>query len=131
MEKVHRPGGEHILLVEDEIALRMLMEKMLRSLKYRVSAAANGGEALLLVEEKGLLPDLLITDVVMPVMSGRVLVERLRRTRPDLRVLYMSGYTDDAIVHHGVLEPGTPFIQKPFNMQDLVTRIELVLRVPQ
>ena len=102
---------------------------MLKRLQCRATVAANGGEALLLVEEKGFRPDLLITDVVMPGMSGRVLVDRLRRIQPDLKVLYMSGYTDEAIVHHGNLDPGTPFLHKPFNLRDLTSKIESLLRI--
>lgn len=126
----HMGGGEHILIVEDEPALRGLFEVMLTELGYRVAVAANGGEALLLVEEKGLTPDLVITDVIMPVMSGDVLANRFRKNQPDIKVLYMSGYTDDAIVHHGVLDEGTSFIQKPFNIKELAAKIEQLLRVP-
>lgn len=111
--------GEHVLVVEDEASLRGLIEQMLIRLGYRVSIAAGGGDALLLVEEKGLRPDLLLTDVVMPGMDGSVLAKRLRRTLPDLKILYMSGYTDNAIAHRGVLLPGIPFIHKPFGMQEL------------
>jgi CheY-like chemotaxis protein len=121
-------GGEHILVVEDEASLRSLFQKILSSLGYRVSAAAHGGEALLLVEEQGLKPDLVITDVVMPGMSGPALVERLRRTYRNLRVLYMSGYPDNAIVHDGVLDPSTPYIQKPFNTRDMAAKVIEVLR---
>ncbi len=124
----HKGGGEHIMIVEDEPALRGLFEIMLTELGYRVTVAANGGEALLLVEEKGLKLDLVITDVIMPIMSGAVLIERLRRNQPDIKALYMSGYTDNAIVHHGVLDTGTPFIQKPFNLKDLAVKIERLLR---
>ncbi len=115
-------------MVEDEEILRKLILTLLEQHGYRVTLAANGGEAVLLIEEKGLRPALMLTDVVMPNMSGKQLVERLRRTLPDLKVLYMSGYTDNAIVHHGVLDPDTPFIQKPFPIQDLVKRIQLVLQ---
>lgn len=125
----HKGGGEHILIVEDEPALQGLFETLLSDLGYRVTVAANGGEALLLVEEKGLIPDLVITDVIMPVMSGDVLVNRLRKNQPDIKVLYMSGYTGDAIVHHGVFDEGTHFIQKPFNIKDLAAKIEQLLRV--
>jgi two-component system cell cycle sensor histidine kinase/response regulator CckA len=124
-------GGEHILVVEDEAALRGLFEAILSRLGYKVTLAANGGEALLLVEEKGLKPDLVITDVVMPGMSGSVLSGRLRRKQPDLKVLFMSGYTDNAIVHHGVLDPGTPFIQKPFTPRNLAEKVRAVLRKNQ
>ena len=120
--------GEHVLVVEDEEGLRNLMESLLSHLGYQVTLAANGGEALLLMEEKGLAPDLVVTDVVMPNMSGRQLVDRLRRARPNLRALYMSGYTDDTIVHHGVLDPGTPFLQKPFNIRDLGAKVREVLQ---
>ncbi len=122
-----RTGGEEILLVEDEPALRGLLDRFLKGLNYTVSSAANAGEALLLVEEKGLRPDLVISDVVMPGMSGRVLVERLLRIQPDLKVIYMSGYTDDAIVHHGVLDPDTPFIHKPFSLNDFRSMVDHVL----
>ena len=121
-------GGQRILVVEDEAALRGLLEAILSRSGYKVTLAANGGEALLLVEEKGLKPDLVITDVVMPGMSGSVLSERLRRKQPDLKVLFMSGYTDNAIVHHGVLDQGTPFIQKPFTLRDIAEKVRAVLR---
>jgi len=121
-------GGEHILVVEDEESLRKLMKLGLSRLDYNVTIAANGGEALLLVEEKGFKPDLVITDVVMPNMSGRDLVDRLRRNQPDLKALYMSGYTDNAIIHHGVLNRGTPFIQKPFTIRDISEKVRAVLR---
>jgi CheY-like chemotaxis protein len=115
-------------MVEDDPALRELFAQMIETLGYRVTVAANGGEALLAVEEQGLRPHLLITDVVMPGMGGRVLAERLGRIQPGLKVLYTSGYTDDAIVHHGVLDPRTPFLQKPFTMADLAAKIRAVLR---
>jgi len=121
-------GGEHILVVEDEESLRKLLKAMLSRSGYKVTLAANGGEALLLVEEKGLKPDLVITDVVMPGMSGRELVDRLQRKQPDLMALYMSGYTDNAIIHHGALDPGTPFIQKPFTIHDIAEKVRAVLR---
>ncbi len=121
-------GGEHILVVEDEDSMRKLAETVLSRLGYKVSVAANGGEALLLMETKGLKPDLVITDVVMPYMSGKELVNRLQRNQPDLKVLYMSGYTDNAIVHHGVLDPGTAFIQKPFTIRGIAEKVQAVLR---
>ena len=120
-------SGEMVLVVEDEPALRKLCSALLKKLNYRVKSAADGGEALLLVEGKKVRPDLVITDVVMPQMSGKVLVDRLRKTLPHIKVLYMSGYTDDTIVHHGILDAGTPFIQKPFNVHDLSKRIRELL----
>lgn len=121
-------GGEHILVVEDEEGLRKLMASLLSQLGYTVTLAANGGEALLLVEEKGLKPDMVITDVIMPNMSGKVLIDRLRRDDPHLKALFMSGYTDNAIVNQGALDPRTPFIQKPFNIRDLGQKVQDVLR---
>ena len=91
----------------------------MKGLNYKVILAENGGEALLLVEEKKVRPDLIITDVVMPEMSGKVLADRLKNSLSDLKVIYMSGYTDNAIVHHGVLDSGVPFIQKPFTRDSL------------
>ncbi|MBD3226031.1 MAG: PAS domain S-box protein [Caldithrix sp.] len=126
-KKEHLGEGKHILVVEDEETVRPLLENMLKTLGYKVSLAANGGEALLLVEEKKIKPDLIISDVIMPEMSGSVLAERLRRTYPDLKVLFMSGYTDDAIVRHGVLDSDTPFIQKPFTIKSLAEKINEVL----
>ncbi len=120
-------NGELVLVVEDEPSLRKLCQTMLELLNYKATVAANGGEALLLIEEKNLNPDLIITDVVMPEMSGKVLVDRLKKRLPNLKVLYMSGYTDNAIVHHGVLDPGTPFVQKPFSKSKLAKAIRSVL----
>ena len=114
-------------MVEDEPALRTLLRTMLANLGYRVTLAADGREALAEVEERGLRPALLLTDVVMPGMSGTVLTERLRRVLPGLRVLYMSGYTDDALGHHGMLEPGLTLLQKPFSVADLAGKIGAVL----
>lgn len=120
-------GGEHILVVEDDDSVRKLTAAALSRLGYKVSVAANGGEALLLMEKKGLKPDLVLTDVVMPYMSGKELVNRLQIIQPDLKVLYMSGYTDDIIVRHGVLEPGTAFIHKPFNIHGIAEKVQAVL----
>jgi two-component system, cell cycle sensor histidine kinase and response regulator CckA len=116
-------GRETILLVEDEDAVRKVAVRMLQTAGYRVLAAANGGEALLTCEEHEGEIDLLVTDVVMPQMSGRRLAERLRRLQPNLRTLFMSGYTDDAIVRHGVLPPGTKFIGKPFNEAEFARKV--------
>lgn len=120
-------GGEHILVVEDELSVRNLMKMLFSSLGYTVTVAANGDEALRLVEKMGVKPDLVITDVVMPKMSGKELIDRLRKTYPLLKALFMSGYTDNAIVHHGVLDPDTPFIQKPFNIQEIGKKVREVL----
>jgi two-component system cell cycle sensor histidine kinase/response regulator CckA len=123
-------GGEHVLLVEDEPALRQMCERMLRSLHYRVTAFANGGEALLSVEEDGVQPDLLVTDLTMPGMSGKTLAQRLLRSLPHLRVLYMSGYTDNIIAQDGVLLPGTTFLAKPFAIGELEAKVQTALAGP-
>ena len=122
--------GQQILVVEDEAAVRELLDQILTSVGYRVTVAANGGEALLWVEEKGLRPDLLLVDVILPGMDGSVLAARLQQSRPGLKVLYMSGYTDNIIAHRGVLDPGTHFIQKPFTMDNLTQKVQEVLWSP-
>jgi nitrogen-specific signal transduction histidine kinase/CheY-like chemotaxis protein len=120
-------GDKHILLVEDEESLRKLMKSILSRLGFKVTSVADGKEALLLVEEKGLKPDLILTDMVMPNMSGKELVDCLRKNCPDLKVLYMSGYTANAIVHEEVIDHSSPFIQKPFTIDDIKAKIRNVL----
>jgi CheY-like chemotaxis protein len=119
--------GQQILVVEDEAVLRELFESVLEDLDYRVTLAANGGEALIAVEEAGLRPDLLITDMVMPGMNGAVLVSRLYRTLPALKVLYMSGYTNGAIEGRGLLTSDAPFLQKPFDLDTLAMTVSKLL----
>jgi CheY-like chemotaxis protein len=97
---------------------------------YQVVDSASGSEALALIQHGELRPDLLLTDVVMPGMSGRQLSDRLQAEQPDVKVLYMSGYTDEAIVHHGVLEPGVAFIEKPFAPDVLLRKVREVLDGP-
>jgi two-component system, cell cycle sensor histidine kinase and response regulator CckA len=125
------PGnGELVLVIEDEQALRGLAGLVIERLGYRVVAAENGGAALIRVEEEGLRPDVILTDVVMPGMNGRVLVERLRRTLPSVKVIYMSGYTDDAVLHHGIHHAGVGFLQKPFSISDLAAALKTAFRDP-
>jgi PAS domain S-box-containing protein len=123
-------GTESILLVEDEEMVRKMTCTILAMNGYEVLVAANGVEALQLVEEHQGLINLILTDVVMPKMDGSELVEIIIRKRPEARVLFMSGYTDDAIVHHGVLAEGIPFIEKPFTPRSLACKIREVLDNP-
>ena len=120
-------GKETILLVEDDVGLRELISRALRHYGFTVLEAAQGGEALLLCEKEKAPIHLMLTDVVMPHMSGATLAERLRVLHPEMQVLFMSGYTEDAIVHHGVLNSDVNFIPKPFRMLALVQKVREVL----
>jgi CheY-like chemotaxis protein len=120
-------GTETILLVEDEDVVRGLARQILEQTGYNVLDACCGEEALSLCEEHGEPIHLLLTDVVMPDTSGKELAQRLTSLRPETRVLYMSGYTDDAIVHHGVLDSNVEFIQKPFTPVALARKVREVL----
>ena len=116
-----------ILVVEDEAGIRALVRKILRRQGYEVLEAANGQDALALCREHGQRVELLITDVLMPQMGGRELVERLQTQGHDMKVLYVSGYTDDATVYSGNLPPGTAFLQKPFTLGSLLDKVKEVL----
>ena len=120
-------GTETVLLVEDEEALLKLGKLLLERLGYTVLAASGPGEALQLAEAYPDAIHLLLTDVIMPEMSGRDLWERLRALRPGLKCLFMSGYTANVIAHHGVLEEGVHFLQKPFPREVLASKLREVL----
>jgi PAS domain S-box-containing protein len=120
-------GSATILLVEDEALVRAVSVESLEMLGYFVLQAANGEEALGVARGYPGVIDLVVTDVVMPLLGGPALVQRLRFERPDVKVLYVSGYTDDAIVRQGVLEPGVEFLQKPFPLVALARRVRDIL----
>jgi len=121
-------GSGTILLVEDERLVRVLARKVLEQAGYRVLVAEGGAQALELAHGHNGVIDLLVTDVVMPEMSGRELVRRLLQERPAVRVLYMSGYSDEAVAQHGVLDVGTSFIAKPFTPTTLAAKVREVLQ---
>jgi PAS domain S-box-containing protein len=120
-------GTETLLLVEDEPAIRALAGDILRRAGYKVLEARHGVEALLTGSQYLGAIHLLVTDVIMPQMSGSEVAERLMHERPHMKVLYISGYTDDAIIHHGVVQEGTAFLQKPFSPDALVQKVRQVL----
>ena len=123
-------GSETILLVEDEDAVRSVVRRVLRQAGYTVLEAGQGGEAIQLAGQYAGSIDMLITDVIMPEMGGRELVERLTSLRPGLKVMYLSGYTRDAIIRHGVLQAEVAFLAKPFTNAALATKIRQVLDQP-
>jgi len=123
----HRAGRETILVVEDNDLVRDLTATMLARLGYRVLSAEGPVRATALVDEEGGRVDLVLTDVVMPLASGRELYRQLSRKWPRLKALYMSGYSDEAIVNHGVLDAGVDFIEKPFSLEALARKVREVL----
>ena len=122
-----RRGTETILLVEDEEIVRKMSRQMLEAVGYRVLEAANGIEALAICDAQPDAVHLLLTDVVMPQMSGRKLAEKLAQTHPHIRLLYMSGYTDDAVMREETIKEGKNFIQKPFTLEALAEKIRKLL----
>ena len=123
-------GTETILLVEDEDMVRQVARRILEMHGYTVLEAASGPDALLVSQKTPGSIHLMLTDVVMPGMSGGETAERLQAQRPELKVLFMSGHTENSIVHHGVLDPGVAFIQKPFRSERLVHQVRQMLDQP-
>jgi CheY-like chemotaxis protein len=122
-------GSETILLVEDEKGVRELTREYLQMNGYAVIEAENGHTALELAGMHSGQIHLLMTDVVMPGISGRELADRIGRIRPGIKVLYMSGYTDQAVVHHGILEDDAILLQKPFTVTTLATKLREILEL--
>jgi two-component system cell cycle sensor histidine kinase/response regulator CckA len=125
-EEVMKGGNETILIIEDEEAVRKMVTRILTRLGYSVLEAGNGQDALKLLEAEDKI-DLVITDVVMPTMSGPDLVSRITELNPGIRTLYMSGYPDEAIAHHGIIEEGITFLEKPFSPQALTSLVRQLL----
>jgi CheY-like chemotaxis protein len=129
--RVSERGGATILLAEDDTSVRELVRTMLTKKGYRVLCASDGEQAIDMASKHAGTIDLLLTDVVLPGLNGREVAERMRDARPDLRVLYMSGYTDDAILRRGVLTQRSSLIQKPFSAADLTSRVNELLAHPK
>ena len=128
LDRRRLPGGtEILLLVEDEAAVRSSARRLLERNGYTVLEARHGGDALRIAEESERPIDLVLTDLVMPEMGGRELVERLRAHRPGLKVVFMSGYTEKAIAVDGVMPPHTGFVEKPFTVEQLMRRVREIL----
>jgi CheY-like chemotaxis protein len=126
-EKMLLTGTETVLLVEDNDVVLKLGKRILEGLGYKVLSAGTPGEAIKLTAEYTGTIDLLVTDVIMPEINGRQLADRLLSVRPGLKCLFMSGYTADVIAHHGVLDKGVLFIQKPFSMKALADKVREAL----
>lgn len=138
-EPVHLPGkselkplvaeskSETVLLVEDDNMVRQLIKEVLVMNNYKVLEAGNGASAIMICDKYRQPIDLLLTDIVMPEMSGRKLAERLTTTHPKLQVIYMSGYTNDTVIHHGISTNAVNFIEKPFKFEDLIGKVREVL----
>jgi len=120
-------GNETILLIEDEKKVREITALMLKSLGYNVLEASNGDEAISIAKEYIKPIDLVLSDVVMPGITGFDMVDRIREKHPEIKVLFMSGYTDNVIVHHGILKEGVNFIQKPFSLKAIAEKIRSIL----
>jgi CheY-like chemotaxis protein len=123
-------GSETILLVEDEQTVRELAAEMLREQGYQVLVAKDGFEALGLAGRLNGNLNLLVTDVIMPKMNGKELADKIAEAHPNLKILFVSGYTDEMIARHGVLEAGVEFIQKPFSSANLANKVYQLIKGP-
>lgn len=121
------PGQPFVLIVDDEAALLSLDQRFLEPENFEVAVAASGEDALALVEQSGRMPDLLITDYMMPGMNGRELADAMRARKPELKVLFQTGYSDSLFGPLELLEPGTSFIDKPFTSRGLREAVRLAL----
>jgi two-component system cell cycle sensor histidine kinase/response regulator CckA len=127
MAAVPQPGHETVLLVEDESAVLRLSKIVLERFGYTVLTAGSPSEAIELFQTHEGRVHLLVTDVVMPEMNGRELAARLREARPELKALFVSGYSASALAPRGVLDEGVHFLQKPFSLEDLATSVRQAL----
>jgi CheY-like chemotaxis protein len=127
-QKQTRKGTGTVLLVEDEASLRRMLREALSNCGYRVWEAGNGAEALEYWGNRIDEVDLLITDVVMPVMNGKKLAEILSKLRPDLRMIFMSGHAEDVLTHQGILDPSIDLLSKPFLPETLIAKVARVLQ---
>ena len=123
-------GSETVLVVEDQDAVRRLISTILEGYGYRVLQVSNGPDAIKLTEQHPETIHLLLTDVVLPLMNGRVLADQLIAARPGIKVLFMSGYTEETIGHHGVLDSGLTYLQKPFTPEALAAKVREALANP-
>jgi CheY-like chemotaxis protein len=124
-------GSETVLVVEDEESVRDVLHQMLEGNGYRVKMARDGAEAFQIADTHADAIHLLVTDVILPGMTGRDVVERITATHPAMKVLYISGYTEEAISRHGVISPGTAFLSKPFGAATFLLKVrELLDRRP-
>lgn len=120
--------GETVLLVDDDQAILELAKTMLENYRYLVLSASSSSEAIRLARQKEDSIDLMVTDVVMPAMNGRDLAGIIQVLQPQMKLLFMSGYTADVISHHGVLDEGVHFIQKPFSVAEFLIKVQQTLR---
>ena len=116
-----------VFVVEDEDIVRRVTTRILRREGYKIIEASSGGQALDIISDQNQKIDLLLTDVIMPGISGKVLADELKKLIPSLRVLYMSGYSGNAIAHHGVLSPDVELIEKPFTAEQLLGKVQKAL----